>query len=569
MRYSQMLIPTLKEVPSEAEVISHRLMLRAGMIRKLAAGIYSYLPLAQRVLRKTEQIIREEMDRAGAQEVTLPFVQPAEIWHKSGRWDVYGKELLRFKDRHNREFCLGPTHEEVITELVKNEITSYRQLPLNLYQIHIKFRDEIRPRFGIMRAREFVMKDAYSFDVDEAGVEKSYQKMYQAYCSIFERCGLTFKPVEADSGPIGGSFSHEFMVLADTGEDCIFSCTACGYAASKDKAEIGDSDSAPPSQQAPGEIKRAETPNQRTVEEVTSFLKIKPEHLIKTLIFQAGDQAMAVLIRGDHEINEIKLQNFLNADTLCLADDATIEKVTRAPKGFAGPMGLTIKILADNSLKSGSAFVTGGNEKDLHLMNVAPGRDFQVGSFADLRCAEDGDPCPRCKQGQLAMSRGIEVGHIFKLGTKYSKTLGATFLDAQGKAQDIIMGCYGIGVGRTVAAAIEQNNDEYGIIFPKSIAPFQIIISSVKPKEPDIQKASEKLYADLLQAGIDVLLDDRDERPGIKFKDADLIGIPLRVTIGKNIKDGLVDIKQRHEKDGITLKETDAIDKIRELINSD
>ena len=564
-----MLIPTLKEDPSEAEVLSHRLMLRAGMIRKLAAGIYSYLPLAQRVLRKTEQIIREEMDRAGAQQVTLPFVQPAEIWHKSGRWDVYGKELLRLKDRHNRDFCLGPTHEEVITELVKNEVTSYRQLPLNLYQIHIKFRDEIRPRFGIMRAREFVMKDAYSFDVDEAGAEKSYEKMYQAYCSIFERCGLTFKPVEADSGPIGGSFSHEFMVLADTGEDCIFSCTACGYAASKDKAEIGERDGGPPSQQQPEELKRVETPNQRTVEEVTGFLKIKPENLIKTLIFQEGNNTLAVLIRGDHEINEIKLQNFLNGDTLCLADDATIEKVTRAPKGFAGPVGLTIRVLADNSLKSGGAFVTGGNEKDVHLTNVVLGRDFQAEKFVDLRYAEDGDPCPRCNQGTLAMSRGIEVGHIFKLGTKYSKTLGATFLDAQGKSQDIIMGCYGIGVGRTVAAAIEQNHDENGIIFPESIAPFQVIISSVKPKEPTIQEASEKLYTTLLQAGIDVLLDDRDERPGIKFKDADLIGIPLRVTVGTKIKEGLVDIKQRQVKDGIAVKETEVLDKIKELLSSD
>jgi prolyl-tRNA synthetase len=564
-----MLIPTLKEDPSEAEVLSHRLMLRAGMIRKLAAGIYSYLPLAQRVLRKAEQIIREEMDRAGAQQVTLPFVQPAEIWHKSGRWDVYGKELLRLKDRHNRDFCLGPTHEEVITELVKNEVTSYRQLPLNLYQIHIKFRDEIRPRFGIMRAREFVMKDAYSFDVDEAGAEKSYEKMYQAYCSIFERCGLTFKPVEADSGPIGGSFSHEFMVLADTGEDCIFSCTACGYAASKDKAEIGERDGTPPSQKQHEELKRVETPNQRTVEEVTGFLKIKPENLIKTLIFQEGDNTLAVLIRGDHEINEIKLQNFLNADTLCLADDVTIEKVTRAPKGFAGPVGLSIRVLADNSLKSGGAFVTGGNEKDVHLTNVVLGRDFQAESFEDLRCAEDGDPCPRCKQGTLAMSRGIEVGHIFKLGTKYSKTLGATFLDAQGKSQDIIMGCYGIGVGRTVAAAIEQNHDENGIIFPESIAPFQVIISSVKPKEPSIQEASEKLYTTLSQAKIDVLLDDRDERPGIKFKDADLIGIPLRVTVGTKIKDGIVDIKQRHVKDGIAVKETDVLDKIKELLISD
>ena len=564
-----MLMPTLREDPSEAEVLSHRLMLRAGMIRKLAAGIYSYLPLAQRVMRKTEQIIREEMDRAGALQVTLPFVQPAELWQKSGRWDMYGKEMLRLKDRHDREFCLGPTHEEVITELVKNEVTSYRQLPINLYQIHLKFRDEIRPRFGVMRAREFVMKDAYSFDSDEEGAEKSYQKMYQAYCAIFERCKLTFRAVEADTGPIGGSFSHEFMVLAETGEDCIFSCTACGYAANKEKAEIGKLPDEPSSPLLHGELMRAETPKQRTVEEVTRFLKIKPEQLIKTMIFQEGDRTVAALVRGDHEINEIKLQNYLKAETLCLADDGVIEKVTKAPKGFAGPVGLQIPVLADNAVRGGGNFVTGGNEKDIHLMNVNFGRDFQVSSFEDLRFAEEGDPCPRCADGQLVMSRGIEVGHIFKLGTKYSKALDATFLDAQGKARHMVMGCYGIGVGRTVAAAIEQNHDENGIIFPLSIAPFQVILTSVKPKDPEIKEASERVYAALVNAGIDVTFDDRDERPGIKFKDADLIGIPVRVTVGAKIKDGLLEIKLRTSRESIVVTEAEAVSTIKELTGSD
>lgn len=569
MRYSHMLMPTLREDPSEAEVLSHRLMLRAGMIRKLAAGIYSYLPLAQRVLRKTEQIIREEMDRAGALQVTLPFVQPAELWQKSGRWDLYGKELLRLKDRHNREFCLGPTHEEVITELVKNEVTSYRQLPLTLYQIHIKFRDEIRPRFGVMRAREFVMKDAYSFDIDEEGAEKSYHQMYRAYCAIFERCKLTFRAVEADTGPIGGSFSHEFMVLAETGEDCIFSCSACGYAANREKAEIGRSAEEPSAAPPRGDLMRAETPQQRTVEEVTRFLRIKPEQLIKTMIFQEGDRTIAVLVRGDHEINEIKLQNHLTAQTLSLADDATIEKVTRAPKGFAGPLGLSIPVIADNALKGGSNFVTGGNEKDLHLMNVNPGRDFQVNSFQDLRFAEEGDPCPRCAGGRLVMSRGIEVGHIFKLGTKYSTSLDATFLDARGKARHMVMGCYGIGVGRTVAAAIEQNHDENGIIFPLSIAPFQAILTSVKPKDPEVREASERIYAALLNAGIDIIFDDRDERPGIKFKDADLVGIPLRVTVGSKIKDGLLELKLRTSQESIVVREAEAVSAIKELLGSD
>lgn len=569
MRYSQMLIPTLREDPSEAEIVSHRLMLRAGMIRKLAAGIYSFLPLAQRVMRKTEGIIREEMDRAGALEVTLPFVQPAELWQKTGRWDIYGKELLRIKDRHNREFCLGPTHEEVITELVKNEVTSYRQLPLTLYQIHLKFRDEIRPRFGIMRAREFLMKDAYSFDADDAGAAASYEKMHRAYCAIFERCGLTFRAVEADTGPIGGSSSHEFMVLAETGEDSIFSCNSCGYAASRDKAEIGRRTG------EAGEMPRAEsparvaTPGQRTVEEVTRFLKVKPEQLIKTLIFQQGDRVIAALIRGDHEINEVKLANVLGAEAVTLADEQAIEKATRAPKGFAGPVGLSLELLADHDVRPDRPYVTGGNEADVHLINVIPGRDFTVGRFADLRFALEGDPCPRCSGGSLVMSRGIEVGHIFRLGTKYSTSLGASFLDAGGRPRPMVMGCYGIGVGRTVAAAIEQNHDEYGIIFPPGIAPFQVIISAVKPADPQVRETSERIYGALLGAGIDTLLDDRDERPGIKFKDADLIGIPLRVTVGTKAKEGMVEVRLRKSRETVEVRETELHATVRKLLDRD
>ncbi len=569
MRYSQMLLPTLKEDPSDAEVVSHRLMLRAGMIRKLAAGIYSYLPLAQRVVKKTEEIIREEMNRAGAQEVILPFVQPAELWQKSGRWDIYGKEMVRFKDRSDREFCLGPTHEEVITDLVKNQVTSYRQLPLTLYQIHLKFRDELRPRFGIMRAREFVMKDAYSFDVDEKGAEESYQKMHHAYGNIFRRCGLTFRAVEADTGPIGGSFSHEFMVLADTGEDIIFSCNRCEYAASRDKAEIGSAgeEVVPPG--LCGEMRRVKTPQQRTVEEVTQFLKVRPHELVKTLIFQDEQQVIAALVRGDHETNEVKLRSLLATETLSLADDETIERITKAPKGFAGPVGLTVTIIADHALKTMKNFVTGGNEKDVHLLDVNLGRDFQVERFADIRFAQQGDSCPRCSKGELQMARGIEVGHIFKLGTKYSESLGAKFLDGQRREHYMVMGCYGIGVGRTVAAAIEQHYDKNGIIFPSSIAPFQVTVVSVNPRDPLVSEASERIYGKLAHAGLEVLFDDRDERPGIKFKDADLIGIPLRVTVGEKAKDGVFDIKVRKTGEVLLVREEEVVEKIREMSSGD
>jgi len=567
MRYTQFLIPTLREVPADAEVVSHQLMLRSGMIRKLAAGIYSTLPLGERVMQKTSQIVREEMNRAGALELTLPFVQPAELWHESGRWNVYGKELLRLKDRNEREFCLGPTHEEVITDVVRGLISSYKQLPITLYQIHIKFRDEIRPRFGVMRAREFIMKDAYSFDADEAGAERSYMKMYAAYTNIFARLGLRFRAVEADSGPIGGSFSHEFMVLADTGEDVIVICSACDYAANTEKAEILAPDVRDAAPDRFGVLERVATPDMRTIEEVCSFLKTDPASVIKTLVFDTGDGAVAALVRGDHDINEIKLKNYLKCSELSLADEELIEKVTGAPRGFAGPVGLRgVRIIADYGLKGSINMVAGGNERDVHVVNVNMSRDFSVDAFADIRLAGDGDACPRCAR-PLTTTRGIEVGHIFKLGTKYSTSMQAQFLDAQGQSHPMVMGCYGIGVGRTVAAAIEQSHDSDGIIFPAPIAPFSVLIVLVNPTDQQQNQIAADLYEKLLGHGVDVLLDDRDERPGIKFKDADLIGIPLRVTVGRNaVKDGCLDMKWRKTGEQVQAPLADAFDRILEAL---
>ncbi len=546
MRYSQFLIPTLREDPAEAEVVSHKLMLRSGMIRKLAAGIYSTLPLGERVIQKTAQVVREEMNRAGAMEVTLPFVQPAELWHESGRWNVYGKELLRLKDRHNREFCLGPTHEEVITDLVRGVVSSYKQLPVNLYQIHVKFRDEIRPRFGVMRAREFIMKDAYSFDVNEKGAEVSYKRMYEAYSRIFERLGLKFRPVEADSGPIGGNFSHEFMVLAETGEDMIVTCSECDYAANTEKAEIKKPEKVDGSKENLLEMNRVETPNMRTIEEVTGFLKTEAKKLIKTLVFSSSDGPLVALVRGDHEINEVKLKNLLACNELELAEENLIEELTKAPRGFAGPVGLKdVKIVADYGLIGGTNMLTGGNEKDVHIINVNFDRDFTVKEFADIRLAEKGDACPRCGKS-LSITRGIEVGHIFKLGTKYSKAMNAVYLDEEGKSIEMVMGCYGIGVGRTVAAAIEQSHDKDGIIFPAAIAPFTVIVVPVNTSDKAQMHIAEKIYQEFRDKGVDAIIDDRDERAGIKFNDADMVGIPFRVTVGKfAVRENSVDVKIR------------------------
>jgi len=545
MRYSQYLLPTLKETPADAEVISHQLMMRAGMIRKAAAGIYSYMPFGLRSIRKMEQIIREEMDRAGAIECLMPMANPAELWQESGRWEKYGKELLRFKDRKSTDFCMGPTHEEVITDIVRNTVNSYRQLPLNLYQIQTKFRDEIRPRFGLMRGREFIMKDAYSFDLEDSGADTAYSKMYQAYRNIFNRCGLKFRAVEADSGAIGGSFSHEFMVLAESGEDGIVSCDACEYAANIEKAELIYRDIETPA--ATAELTRVETPDKKTIDDVAHFLNIVPSQLVKTLIVQTStDEVVAVLLRGDRELNDIKLANLLGVDWALMAEDNIVKEVTGAPTGFAGPVGLDIRVIADSEVKGMADFVIGGNAVDVHFTGANLDRDFTVAQYADVRQAVAGDPCPRCDCGKFESWRGIEVGHVFKLGTKYSDSMNATVLDANGKAQPLVMGCYGIGVGRTVAAAIEQNHDEYGMKLPMPLAPFHVLISMVNPKDEQVRDVSEKLYRELLDAGIEVLLDDRDERPGIKFKDADLIGIPLRVTVGaRNLKEGNVELKER------------------------
>ncbi len=567
MRYSRFFLPTLKEVPAEAEIISHKLLLRAGMIRKLASGLYSYLPLGLRSLRKIEGIIREEMNRAGAQEVLLPLVQPAELWQESGRWDRYGKELLRLKDRHQRAYGLGPTHEEVITDLVRREVKSYRDLPLNLYQIQTKFRDEIRPRFGLMRGREFIMKDAYSFDVDDEALEETYQAMYQAYCRIFERCGLNFRPVEADTGSIGGHASHEFMVLADTGEDQIACCTSCDYAANVELAEVihpSDHPDVRPSRP----MTKVNTPGRRSVREVTEFLGISSDQLVKTLILIGDGRPVVALLRGDHELNEVKLRRSLGLEDLDLADSDTVQRITGAPIGFAGPVGLPgdLKIIADQDLFDLTDFVTGANEVDAHYTGVNWDRDVPRPEFADIRFITEKDPCPRCG-GEIELRRGIEVGHIFKLGTKYSEAMGATYLDADGRERPIVMGCYGIGVGRTLAAAIEQNHDRNGIVFPRHIAPFEVIISPLNVKDALIVEAAEDIYNGLMAQGIDTLLDDRRERPGVKFKDADLIGIPLRITVGKRLKEkNEVEIMDRATGKTISVPRDRAVEKTSEML---
>jgi prolyl-tRNA synthetase len=568
MRYSNYFLPTLKEIPSEAEVPSHQLMFRAGMIRKLAAGIYSYLPYGLRAIRKVESIIREEMNRAGAIEVLLPFVQPAELWQESHRWEAYGKELLRLRDRHDRDCCLGPTHEEVITDLARKEIRSYRQMPVNLYQIQTKFRDEIRPRFGVMRAREFIMKDAYSFDIDEKGVDISYQKMVDAYTRIFTRCGLKFRAVEAETGLIGGTFSHEFMVLAETGEETIVSCALCPYAANIEKVEFMRTEkrSDRPTETSLRPLQKVLTPDKRTVEEVTEFLHVSPQDLVKTLIFETEKECVAALVRGDHEISEKKLKALLGTENLQLAGERNVEEITHAPKGFAGPMGLSIPILADLDIQGMVNFVTGANEKDAHLINVNMDRDFRIDRFVDIRGFSPGDRCPRCG-GETRMDKGIEVGHTFKLGTKYSKAMGATFLDSQGDEKVMIMGCYGIGVGRTVAAAIEQSYDENGIIFPVPIAPFHVLILPVNMRIDLLRETAEELYKSLTGEGIEVLYDDREETPGVKFKDADLIGIPFRITLGeKNLKKGLVEIKKRKTGETSLVEKEEALSAVKEMI---
>ncbi len=570
MRYSNYFIPTLKEDPADAEVVSHKLMIRGGMIRKLAAGIYNYLPLGLRSIGKVEQIVREEMNRAGAVELLMPAVLPAELWEESGRWNYYGKELLRFKDRADREFCIGPTHEEIITDIVRRDISSYKQLPVNLYQIQTKFRDEIRPRFGVMRAREFIMKDAYSFDATVEGAEKSYWAMYEAYTRIFKRCGLEFRAVLADTGNIGGNFSHEFMVLAPTGEDIIMSCDKCDYAANLELAEIGGQDgSQTESKQSSESVEEVHTPNLKTVEEVAQHLNVTPSNLIKTMIVEVDGKPTAALVRGDHELSLTKLRKYLGAEIVELATPDVIQEVTGGPMGFSGPVGLNIRKVADISVSSMGTSVTGANKKDYHIINVDLGKDYEVKEFFDIRVASDGDKCPKCDGGTLSSTRGIEVGHVFMLGTKYSEAMKATFVDSDGKEKPFIMGCYGIGIGRTVAAAIEQNHDESGMKFPKALAPFEVTVLPLKIKDEEIMSESERIYSELIEAGYEAIIDDRDVGPGFKFKDAELIGVPIIVSVGpRTIKEGEAEVKVRKTGDSRNIKLKAVVNEVQELLKS-
>ncbi len=552
MRYSQMLLPTTKETPAEAEVISHQLMLRAGCIRKLTSGLYTYLPLGLAAMQKVEAIVRQEMNRAGAQELLMPMVQPADLWQESGRWQKYGPELLRFQDRHGRDYCLGPTHEEVITDIARRELHSYKQLPMNLYQVQTKFRDEIRPRFGLMRGREFVMKDAYSFDVSDEAAGESYKKMFAAYTRIFKRCGLKFRPVEADSGSIGGSFSHEFMVLADTGEDTLVICTGCDYAANVEKAKVVSAGVGKKNQDLQ-ECAKVATPGMKKVDRVAEFLQLSPKNVIKTMIYLADEEPVAVLVRGDREVQSVKLKNMLNVADVELAEDDVVWKLTKLPVGYIGPVAIPIKLVADQEVMEMVNAACGANEKGHHLTGVNPERDFKPLMTGDLRQITPEDPCPVCG-GRLELTEGIEVGHIFKLGTNYSEALEATFQDQDGKQQPLVMGCYGIGVSRVVAAAIEQNHDKNGIIFPLPLAPFQVLVLNLGTNDKETTAAAEQLYLDLQAGGLDVLFDDRDERPGSKFKDADLLGIPFRVTVGKTWqKEGRVELRLRQSGETSTI----------------
>ncbi|HEX7125245.1 MAG TPA: proline--tRNA ligase [Thermodesulfobacteriota bacterium] len=543
MRYSRALIPTLKETPADAEVVSHQLMLRAGMIRQLSPGVYSILPLGLRTIRKIERIIREEMDAADGQEVELPIVHPAELWMESGRWERMGPELLRFKDRRGRDAVLAATNEEVITDLVRRELRSWRQLPLHLYQIRVKYRDEIRPRFGVMRGREFTMEDGYTFDADEAGLDASYRKLYQAYSNVFRRCGLEFRAVEADTGAIGGSSSHEFMVLADSGEDAVAICTACEYAANVEKAAIAP----PPAPARDGEVpapERVATPGVRSVGDVARFFDVPASRVLKTLLFEGDGRVFAVVVRGDHEVNEVKLRTALGLTTVAPVAEERVPAIAGAKVGSIGPVGLPVETIADAWVSTVTDGFAGARVDDHHLKHVVPGRDFAPARTLDVRTAVDGDPCPRCG-GALAIRRGIEVGHVFKLGTKYSEAMRCTFLDASGVERPAIMGTYGIGVGRTMAAAIEQNHDKDGIIWPVPIAPYHVTVLPLGTTG-EVMERAERLYGDLRAAGHEVLIDDRDERPGGKFKDADLIGIPIRVVVSdKTLKQGAVEVKVR------------------------
>lgn len=546
MKASNMFAPTLREVPAEAEIISHKLMLRAGMLRKTASGVYTYLPLAWRSIHKIEEIVRQEMDAKGGQELLMSAVQPAEIWQESGRWDVYGAELWRVKDRNGRDFCLGPTHEEMISIIFRNDVRSYKQLPQLWYQIQTKYRDERRPRFGLMRSREFIMKDLYSFDLDEAGLAKSYDLMYDAYSRVFARCGLNFRPVEADSGAIGGKGSHEFMALAESGESAILYCDTCDWAATD---EIAGREPLPVPAEEMLPVEKVDTPDCGTVEDVAKFLQVPTNRIVKTMYYQADEQLVIALVRGDRRINEIKLQGLLGCNELTLAENAALE-VHGQKVGYLGPVGVDgVKIVADAEVPLMFNVIVGANDGERHLLNVNYQRgDFRIDQVADLRYLEEGEQCPHC-QGHLKLARGIEVGQIFKLHTKYSDSLHVVYAGEDGQEHPVVMGCYGIGIGRTLAAVVEQCNDADGIIWPMAVAPYQAVIIPVNDREPELKEAAERIYAELETAGVEVVLDDRQERAGVKFKDADLIGYPVRITVGaKALARGNVEVRLR--KDG-------------------
>lgn len=580
MRQSRYFIQTMREVPSEAEIISHQLMLRAGMIKKVSAGIYDYLPLGLRVIRKVENIVRENMNKAGAIEMLMSLVQPAELWQQSGRWEHFGKELLRFKDRGNRDFCLGPTHEEVITDVVRAQVNSYKQMPVTLYQIQTKFRDEVRPRFGLMRGREFIMKDAYSFDIDDAGADISYKSMYDAYRNIFNACGLKHKVVDADTGSIGGSFSHEFMVLADAGEDAVISCKSCEYSANVEKAIVVDKGTKETDEYKT--LEKIETPNMHTAQEVADFLKVPLHKITKTMIVkcvnvidkesnkkEGVDKYVAVLVRGDHEVNFAKIKNIIGATSVELAENYEIKDIVGCNPGSIGPIDLKLEIYADNDVKYLNNIVVGANTDGYHYINVNLERDANIKGFYDLRNAIPGDTCPNCG-GEYEVTRGIEVGHIFKLGTKYSESMGAKALDKNGKNIPIVMGCYGIGVGRTAASAVEQHHDELGMVWPKAIAPFEVVVIPMNTNEEEVVKKADDIYENLKNIGVDVIIDDRNERAGVKFIDAELIGYPIRVGVGKkSLSEGNIEVKIRRTGETIFLDvNSDLAKEIKDILDN-
>ena len=566
MRMSKLYLPTLKEDPAEADIKSHQLMLRAGMMRKLNPGIFSYLPLGYRVIRKIENIVREEMDKTTSQEVLLPVMQTANIWKESNRWDKFGPLMIKFKDRKDHEYCLGPTHEEVITDLIKDEVRSYKDLPLNLYQIQTKVRDEIRPRFGVMRGREFIMKDAYSMDADYEGLDDSYQEMYEAYVNIFNRLGLETRVVKADSGAMGGKDSHEFMVIAESGEDDIAVCDSCDYAANTELAKSYEEEKNIDKDLK--ERKLIDTPDTKTIEGLESFLEIDGSKMIKTMLMKADDELVVVLLRGDDQLNEVKLTNYLQAANLEPATEEDIIEVFGVKPGFIGPINISdYKIIADHRIKNMRNAICGANIEDKHYGNVSPVRDFNVDEYTDLRTVKVGDLCPECEEGKLEIEPGIEVGHIFKLGTKYSESMGATYLDENGKAKPIVMGSYGIGITRIVAAAIEQSNDQNGIIWTKDLAPYKIIILPLG-RSDEVNKTSEELYDTFQEMGIEVLLDDRNERAGVKFNDADLIGIPLRITVGsRSLENNVLEVRNRQTGEDFEINIDNYKEEIKKLLS--